>query len=39
MCLDRRNSTILYTCNATGMHSVAQANRFGIVVYDWSNAK
>ena len=28
-----------YTCNNTGMHNVTHANQFGIVVYDWSNAK
>lgn len=32
-------STALYTCNSTGMHSVAEAIRYGITVYDWSNAK
>jgi len=34
-----RNSTVLYTCNNTGMHNVTHANQFGVVVYDWSNAK
>jgi hypothetical protein len=34
-----RNSTVLYTCNNTGMHSVEAANKYGVVVYDWSNAK
>jgi hypothetical protein len=34
-----RNSTVLYTCNNSGMHSVHHANQFGVVVYDWSNAK
>lgn len=34
-----RNSTVLYTCNNSGMHDVNHANKFGIVVYDWSNAK
>eukprot|EP00039_Didymoeca_costata_P006126 m.87634 g.87634 ORF g.87634 m.87634 type:complete len:620 (-) comp13122_c0_seq1:133-1992(-) len=34
-----RNSTVLYTCNNSGMHDVNHANQFGIVVYDWSNAK
>jgi hypothetical protein len=34
-----RNSTVLYTCNNSGMHDVSHANKFGIVVYDWSNAK
>jgi len=32
-------STVLYTCNNTGMHDVGHAIKFGIVVYDWSNAK
>ena len=32
-------STILYTCNASAMHSVDEAVRYGVVVYDWSNAK
>ena len=32
-------STILYTCNDTGMHDVGHATKFGVVVYDWSNAK
>ena len=34
-----RNSTVLYTCNNTGFHNVTLANQYGIVVYDWSNAK
>lgn len=34
-----KNSTVLYTCNNTGMHNVTHANQFGVVVYDWSNAK
>jgi hypothetical protein len=34
-----KNSTVLYTCNNTGMHNVTVANQYGIVVYDWSNAK
>jgi len=34
-----RNSTVLYTCNNSGMHNVTHANQFGVVVYDWSNAK
>lgn len=34
-----RNSTVLYTCNNTGMHNVTTANLYGVVVYDWSNAK
>ena len=36
---DMRNSTVLYTCNNSGMHNVTHANQFGTVVYDWSNAK
>jgi hypothetical protein len=32
-------STVLYTCNNSGMHSVEVANQYGVVVYDWSNAK
>ena len=31
-----RNSTVLYTCNNSGMHSVEAANKYGVVVYDWS---
>jgi hypothetical protein len=34
-----RNSTVLYTCNNTGFHSVVEANKYGVVVYDWSNGK
>lgn len=34
-----RNSTVLYTCNNTGLHNVTVANKYGIIVYDWSNAK
>jgi hypothetical protein len=34
-----RNSTVLYTCNNSGMHNVAFADAYGVVVYDWSNAK
>jgi hypothetical protein len=34
-----KNSTVLYACNVSGMHSVHHANQFGIVVYDWSNAR
>ena len=29
-----RNSTVLYTCNNSGMHDVAHANKFGVVVYE-----
>lgn len=36
---DMRNSTLLYTCNNTGMHSVQEALRYGVAVYDWSNGK
>lgn len=32
-------STVLYTCNNSGMHDVGHALKFGVVVYDWSNAK
>ena len=32
-------STVLYTCNNSGLHDVAHATAFGVVVYDWSNAK
>eukprot|EP00039_Didymoeca_costata_P015930 m.277463 g.277463 ORF g.277463 m.277463 type:complete len:615 (+) comp16307_c0_seq7:50-1894(+) len=36
---DMMRSTVLYTCNDTGMHDVNEAIRYGLVVYDWSNAK
>lgn len=36
---DMYRSTVLYTCNNSGMHAVEHAIKFGIVVYDWSNAK
>ena len=36
---DMFRSTVLYTCNNTGMHDVSHAVKFGTVVYDWSNAK
>ena len=36
---DMKRSTVLMTCNNTGMHSVAEAVKYGVVVYDWSNAK
>jgi hypothetical protein len=29
-----RNSTVLYTCNNTGMHNVTTANLYGVVVYE-----
>ena len=34
-----QRSTILQTCNDTGMHSVSEAVKYGVMVYDWSNAK
>ena len=34
-----KRSTVLYTCNNTGMHDVSHAIKYGTVVYDWSNAK
>ena len=36
---DMKRSTVLYTCNNTGMHAVSHAVEYGTVVYDWSNAK
>ena len=36
---DMMRSTVLYTCNNTGFHNVTHATKFGLVVYDWSNAK
>jgi hypothetical protein len=33
-----RNSTVLYTCNNSGMHSVAAANKYGVVVYECVDA-
>merc|ERR1719174_3579781 len=36
---DMYRSTVLYTCNNSGMHDVGHAIKFGIVVYDWSNGK
>jgi hypothetical protein len=32
-------STIIMPDNETGMHSVEEALRYGLVSYDWSNAK
>ena len=32
-------STILMTCNSSGMHDVAEAARYGVTAYDWSNGK
>lgn len=29
-----RNSTVLYTCNNSGLHDVRDAARFGVIVYD-----
>ena len=34
-----KRSTVLYTCNNTGMHDVSHAIKYGTVVYDWSNGK
>ena len=34
-----RNSTVLYTCNNSGYLNVTVANQYGVVVFDWSNAK
>jgi hypothetical protein len=31
-----KRSTVLYTCNNTGMHDVSHAVEYGTVVYDWS---
>lgn len=36
---DMKRSTFLYTCNNSGMHSVSEAVKYGVVAYDWSNAK
>jgi hypothetical protein len=33
---DMKRSTVLYTCNNTGMHDVSHAVEYGTVVYDWS---
>ena len=30
---------MLYTCNNTGFLNVTVANQYGIVVFDWTNAK
>ena len=30
---------MLYTCNSSGIHNISEAVRYGIVSYDWSNAK
>ena len=30
-----KRSTVLYTCNNTGMHNVKHAIEYGTVVYDW----
>jgi hypothetical protein len=36
---DMRMSTIFMPCNDSGFHDVKEAVRYGIVSYDWSNAK
>lgn len=36
---DMKRSTMLYTCNSSGMHNVSEAVRYGVVSYDWSNGK
>ena len=36
---DMKQSTILYRCNLTGYHDPDEAAQYGIVAYDWSNAK
>ena len=36
---DMFRSTVLYTCNNSGMHDVSHAVKFGAVVCDWPNAK
>ena len=36
---DMRRSTQLMACNNSGYHNVAEAARYGVAVYDWSNAK
>eukprot|EP00054_Salpingoeca_dolichothecata_P036770 m.8584 g.8584 ORF g.8584 m.8584 type:complete len:581 (+) comp7015_c0_seq1:40-1782(+) len=33
------NSTMLYFCNDSGFHDLDDAKNYGVVVYDWSNAK
>ena len=30
---------MLYTCNHSGFHNASYAAQFGVVSYDWSNAK
>eukprot|EP01052_Picozoa_sp_SAG31_P016771 SAG31_NODE_1124_length_9772_cov_11.331541_3_plen_105_part_00 len=32
-------STIVMPCNDSGYHSVEEASSYGLVSYDWSNAK
>jgi hypothetical protein len=32
-------STVLYGCNASGPHNMAEAAAYGIMAYDWSHAK
>lgn len=36
---DMMRSTMLYTCNHSGFHNATYAAQFGVVSYDWSNAK
>jgi hypothetical protein len=36
---DMRMSTIFMPCNDSGFHDVEEAIQYGIVSYDWSNAK
>mmetsp|Transcript_51139 Transcript_51139/g.144038 ORF Transcript_51139/g.144038 Transcript_51139/m.144038 type:complete len:438 (-) Transcript_51139:73-1386(-) len=36
---DMRRSTILMPCNYSGWHSVDEALRYGLVSYDWANAR
>ena len=36
---DMARSTMLYTCNHSGWHDAKYAAKFGVVSYDWSNAK
>eukprot|EP00404_Azadinium_spinosum_P046031 CAMPEP_0180811964 /NCGR_PEP_ID=MMETSP1038_2-20121128/65730_1 /TAXON_ID=632150 /ORGANISM="Azadinium spinosum, Strain 3D9" /LENGTH=55 /DNA_ID=CAMNT_0022853419 /DNA_START=39 /DNA_END=203 /DNA_ORIENTATION=- len=34
-----RRSTILMPCNESGWHRVQEALNYGLVSYDWANAK
>eukprot|EP00931_Biecheleriopsis_adriatica_P089111 TRINITY_DN63293_c0_g1_i1.p1 TRINITY_DN63293_c0_g1~~TRINITY_DN63293_c0_g1_i1.p1 ORF type:complete len:434 (+),score=72.04 TRINITY_DN63293_c0_g1_i1:27-1328(+) len=36
---DMKRSTILMPCNYSGWHSVDEALQYGLVSYDWANAK